>query len=177
MEARAEALSPLMPTPLAPHTARSSRAPCARRHSAGEWSCGCTWCPTRERCPTRSGSACPQGWRPRGGPRISIPPVSPTLHVGRCWGLPSLPAQGSCVFGQDFLTGGQPQPPPGCGLHTWSRSVSGWAPPLGSRPSSPGVTRLLVALVASTVTGDRDLSCSAPPAPSSSCRRRTCRAT
>ena len=61
---------PLTLAPLAPHTARSSRAPCARRHSAGGWSCGCTWCPTRGRCPTRSGSACPQGWGPRGGPRV-----------------------------------------------------------------------------------------------------------
>ena len=84
----AEALPPLMPAPLAPHTARSSHAPCARRHSAGEWSCGCTWCPTRERCPTRSGSACPQGWWPRGGPRISIPSTSPSPSRGKVLGPP-----------------------------------------------------------------------------------------
>lgn len=66
---------PLTPALLAPHTARSSRAPCARRPSAGGWSCGCTWCPTRGRCPTRSGSTCPWGLGPRGSPRI--PPTEP----------------------------------------------------------------------------------------------------
>ncbi|XP_013359707.1 PREDICTED: zinc finger and BTB domain-containing protein 48 isoform X2 [Chinchilla lanigera] len=44
---------PLMPALPAPRTARSSRAPCARRPSAGGRSCGCTWCPTQGRCPTR----------------------------------------------------------------------------------------------------------------------------
>ena len=52
---------PLMPALLAPHTARSSHALCARRHSAEGWSCGCTWCLTQGRCPTRSGLACLQG--------------------------------------------------------------------------------------------------------------------
>lgn len=64
-----------MPALLAPHTARSSRAPCVRRPSAGGWSCGCTWCPTQGRCPTRSGSACLQGRGPRGSPRV--PPTEP----------------------------------------------------------------------------------------------------
>jgi hypothetical protein len=70
---------PLMLALLAPHTARSSRALCARRPFAGEWSCGCTWCPTQGRCPTRSGSACPQdcglGYGVGGSP--CIPPVEP----------------------------------------------------------------------------------------------------
>lgn len=80
---------PLTPAPLAPHTARSSRAPCVRRPSAGGWSCGCTWCPTRGRCPTRSGSACPLG---RGPGR---PPTQPFTWDGvRCLPLASLTEPG-----------------------------------------------------------------------------------
>nr|KAF6445640.1 zinc finger and BTB domain containing 48 [Molossus molossus] len=82
----------LMPALLAPHTARSSRAPCVRRPSAGGWSCGCTWCPTQGRCPTRSGSACLRGRGPRGSPRIL--PTEP-LYLGWCQAPPSCQLQGA----------------------------------------------------------------------------------
>lgn len=83
------------------------------------------------------------------------PPHPPclALHVGWCRGLSFQPAQCSCVFGRDSVTGRQPQPLPGCDLHTCSRpSISGWALLPGSCPSSPGVTQLPVLLVASEVT-------------------------
>lgn len=71
-----------------------------------------------------------------------------------CPGLPSLPAQCSCVSGRDSITGGQPQPLPGCDRHTWSRSLraSQAGPCLRFPPNSPGVTQLPVVLVASGVT-------------------------
>lgn len=37
-----------------PVSCRFSRVQSARRCSRGEWSCGCIWCHTRGRCPTRS---------------------------------------------------------------------------------------------------------------------------
>lgn len=84
---------PLMPALLAPHTARSSRAPCVRRPSAGGRSCGCTWCPTRGRCPTRSGAACPRDPSRRArslpgvvaGASYSAQPLPPTQCPPHFW--------------------------------------------------------------------------------------------
>lgn len=60
----------LMLALLAPHTARSSHAPYARRPSGGGWSCGCTWCLTQGRCPTRSGPLVPGPWAGGGGAQL-----------------------------------------------------------------------------------------------------------
>lgn len=151
-----------MPALLAPHTARSSRAPCARRPSAGGWSCGSTWCPTPERCPTRSGLACPQGGGQRGSPRI--PPAKlhtwddvrclllasgqeaePCLHlVSPTFGQGHWPFLGPCFF---------PWKAGSASLWAWHRPPSlehplpwvteppgilGLALPLGSCPPQPG---------------------------------------
>lgn len=174
-----------MPAPLAPHTARSSRAPCVRRPSAGGWSCGCTWCPTRGRCPTRSGSACPQGRGPRGSPRIPPPGCLP-LAASRS--PPSLPIQGPIPSGG--ATGpfgalvsfrrGQAQHPCGWGMgrlpSVCITQVKGPpVSPAGSCPLSPQPRGGRAVVQAASVPAA--LSSSAPPAPSSSCRRRTCRAT
>lgn len=193
VEAQAEAAvagkAPPDAAPLAPHTARSSRALCARRPSAGGWSCECTRCPTQGRCPTRSGLACPQGRGLRDSPRT--PPESPgcgmvpvplpcQLSRSPIWcphtfKLGHRPFLGSCFFPwraglapMSMALGALP------GVSFAPGQGASWCLRLGPA-SSPGGGQGSVGT--GRLQGDVGLFFSVPPAPSSSCRRRTCRAT
>lgn len=156
---RSRQTPPLMPALPAPRTARSSHAPCARRPSAGGWSCGCTWCRTRGRCPTRSGSRLRRASQGCGGEGAQAPVP--------CWPSCLSPCPPSMDSESVHRVTGQ---------HLTSRLYSGLVPFHGGQALHPcgRPHRVLLGL---GLCGDLGSVCSAPPAPSSSCRRKTCRAT
>lgn len=158
-----------------PISHRCSRARPARRCSSGGWSCGCTWCHTLGRCHTRSAA-----------PASNIPmDAAGRWHRARAGfsllGQPSLSRAertSSLLWSVTACSGLFPVSEPKCDPGRYRSQRLPMAVPvicvLLPCQSSPGSE--------STLWGQLEadpilLSCSAPRAHSSSCRRRTCRAT